>query len=247
MCRLIGKKVRNEQLGDGIITNAEDTKNGIIITVKFPTEEKRYGFPTALGKALSSDDLELQRIAEEISEAALEEAKRIMAQIDRDVVFEANTGRVFKVHQGQTFQDEFMGGYLWAPADGLHHHERMNDLRPGDIVFHYAGGALVAVSEVLSACFMCPQPVALAGHGWGPVGYRVEVRYQLLDPSYSLAPHTPDIIANRAEHYSSFDHNGDACQGYLYELEHVLALLFKNGILATTPPPVVVRVLNRIV
>ena len=39
MYRLIGKKVRNEQLGDGIITNAEDTKNGIIITVKFPKEE----------------------------------------------------------------------------------------------------------------------------------------------------------------------------------------------------------------
>lgn len=275
MYRLIGKKVRNEQLGDGIITNAEDTKNGIIITVKFPTEEKRYGFPTALGKALSSDDLELQRIAEEIkkgkeeslnnaeenrkaeeekalrekSRTALENAEELLKTIDRKRAFgpvEPGNYRFFKVHQGKTFDIECKGGYVWAPKSGVHHHEKMTEIHPGDIIFHYADGALVAVGEALGDCFDFPQPSALYGHGWGAVGYRVEVRYQLLSSPFSLHPYRTNIIANKNSAYSSFNKNGDACEGYMYELEYDLAKFFKSGILSTCQPAGVITVLDRI-
>lgn len=275
MERLIGRKVCHKDLGEGLIKNAKDTDNGIIITVEFPTETKRYGFPVAIGKALSCDDMEVLAMADELIKAkeeacrreeeerkaaegrsfkeksdwVLAEATKIIRQVDKNTDFgEVGPGmfRIFKVHQGRTFQEEFMGGYVWAPESGIHHHERLTEIHPGDIIFHYANGALAAVGEAVSKCFECPQPAALYGHGWGTVGYRVEIRSHRLSAPYSLFPHKMDILARKHGRYSSFDNNADACQGYMYELEYDLAKIFKNGILSTRQPVGVKNVLNRI-
>ena len=59
--------------------------------------------------------------------------------------------RWFWVNQGQTWKAERDEGILWAPLlskNGLklHHWERMDELRPGDVVIHYSG-AIRAVSR----------------------------------------------------------------------------------------------------
>lgn len=273
MERLIGKKVCHKDLGEGVIIKAEDTNNGIIITVEYPglNKQAKYGFPAVLGKSIASDD-ELLSIAadiaiakeetrkkaevEKMAEEEIKEAEKRQSLIrtyedidkntDWDKQFDSENFQIFKVHQGQTFQEEYRGRFVWAPASGIHHHEKMTDIHKGDIIFHYANGNLVAIGEAVSDCFHCLQPASITGHGWGRLGYCVRVRYQLLTAPFSLAPFRASIINNRAGRHSSFDRNGDACQGYMYDLELDLARLFKTGILATFQPAGVIAVLNRI-
>lgn len=273
MQRLIGKKVTNIDLGEGIITKADDSNNGILISVDFPDGViKRYGFPIVLGKALSTDDEDVLKFAAEIvaakeealrkaeenreaaeeqalkdkSKSAEEQGNKTIANTDRKCVFSDKTHRIFKVHQGRTFDAEYAGGYVWAPQSGIHHHEKMREIKVGDIIFHYADGAIVAVGEAMSNCFAYPQPSELYGHGWGKVGYRVEIRYQKLARPFTLDAYRTAIISNRATSYSSFDSNGDACQGYMYELEIALAELFASELLRTNQPSGVIDVLKRI-
>lgn len=273
MNRLINKQVIHKNLGEGTIINAEDTDKGIFIAVEFPVanETKRFGFPVAIGKILSNDE-ELLAIANDIenakkeaqkraeeerkvqevqklkeqSERAVKNANDIINKIDWDTEFTSDASRIFKVHQGKTFEEELKGGYIWAPESGFHHHERMTEIHTGDIIFHFVNGALVALSEAVSDCLRYPQPSELYGHGWGHLGYRVELRYQKLSAPYSLNPHKLDIVEKRAGTYSSFDKNAGACQGYLFDLEYDLAKLFKGGILATAQPTGVLNILSRI-
>jgi hypothetical protein len=55
------------------------------------------------------------------------------------------------VSQNQTYRHERTGGFLWAPNQtdaGLipFHWATMNEVRPGDIIFSYGGGRIVAVA-----------------------------------------------------------------------------------------------------
>lgn len=273
MNRLINKTVNHRDLGEGIITKAEDADKGIFITVEFPTsgETKRFGFPIALGKILAPDE-ELQAIADDIarakkealrkaeeekmtreekilrekSEQAVKQAEKIINDTDWETVFTQKNFRIFKVHQGKTFDAEYKGRYVWAPTSGIHHHEKMTEIHTGDIIFHYAEGAIVAIGEAFSDCISFPQPSALYGHGWGNLGYRVNVRYQMLSKRFSLESFKDYIVNHKASSYSSFDGKGDACQGYMYELEYDIAKFLKTEIMKTPQSAGVVNVLSRI-
>jgi hypothetical protein len=63
---------------------------------------------------------------------------------------------VWWVNQGDSYADESAGGYLLAPkttsagvARGAYN--RLQELRPGDVVIHYADQAIVAISRVTAA------------------------------------------------------------------------------------------------
>lgn len=274
MNRLINKKVNHRDQGEGIITKAEDTDKGIFISVEFPAsgETKRFAFPIALGKILAPDE-ELQAIADDIarakkdalrkteeermaeeekilrekSEQAVKQAEKIINETDWETIFTQKNFRIFKVHQGKTFDAEHKGRYVWAPSSGIHHHEKMTEIHTGDIIFHYADCALVAIGEALSDCISYPQPSALYGHGWGNLGYRVNVRYQMLSKRFSFESFKSYIINHKASSYSSFDSKGDACQGYMYFLEYDIARFIKAEIMKTPQSEGVIKVLNRII
>ena len=179
-------------------------------------------------------------------EGKIKELNEMLSGIDTNAVFSERTQRIFIVHQGKTYFEELSGCYIWAPMSGIHHHERLQEVRPGDIVFNYANGNLQAVSEAVSGCFASPRPSALAGHGWGISGYRVQLRYEQLTSPLSLDPITNDICKLKASIYSSFDSAGNACQGYFYELETSIAQLIKALILSTPHSAGVSRILARI-
>ncbi len=248
---------------------------GILITVEFHGSEKqkRFGFPIALGKILAPDE-ELQAIADDITNAkkialknaeverkaaedkellensnnAVRDAEEKMKNIDLKTIFTHKNFRIFKVHQDKTFDAEFKGKYVWAPTDNIHihHHEKMTEIHTGDIIFHYAEGALVAVSEAVSDCINHYQPLELNGNGWENMGYLVKVRYQRLSNYLSLKPFKNYIISHKNDKYSSFDRNGNACQGYMFDLEYDIAKFIKAEILKMSQPSGVVNVLNRI-
>ena len=169
----------------------------------------------------------------------------VLSSIGKSIVFADKTQRLFMVHQGKTYYEESTGGFIWAPVSGIHHHERVNEIHKGDIIFNYANGALQSLSEALSDCFFSPRPQGLSGHGWDNIGYRVQLRYHNLSASLAFDNIRQQIINNRAHIYSSFDVYGNACQGYMYELEIEIARLIKAEILKSNQPKGVVDVLNR--
>lgn len=173
------------------------------------------------------------------------ELQHVLESINENEQFSEPTSRIFIVHQGRTFPEEYSGEYIWAPVSGIHHHERMTEIRKGDIIVHYANGAVQAVSEALCDWFYSPRPSEQYGHGWDNEGYRVQVRYQKLLNPIKLDDIQEDIIKMRAEIYSSFDSAGNACQGYLYELETSISQLIKRMILKEKQSNELLKILKR--
>src|SRR3954465_3519354 len=89
------------------------------------------------------------------------------------------------VSQNQTYRQERGGGFLWAPNQteaGLtpFHWATMNEVRPGDVVFSYVGGRIVAVAVARTAAFDRPRPDDLV-EAWEDAGKKVEVEYRDLE------------------------------------------------------------------
>lgn len=142
------------------------------------------------------------------------------------------------VNQSQSWAQERAGSYMWAPLrDGAGHRpghwEAMTDVRLGDIVFHYASGAIRAVGTVTAQAELAPRPADLP-ESWEREG-RV-VRVAVVDAT----PHLPlgeiDLDARLAEIGGPFDRNGDIKQGYLYPLSGALGLALLHQVGATVGP-----------
>lgn len=186
-----------------------------------------------------------KRLTPEEIESRKVELQRVLEGIDNNEQFTESTSRVFIVHQGKTFFEEYTGEYIWAPASGIHHHEKMTEIHKGDIIVNYANGAIQAISEALCDWFYSPRPSELYGYGWDNAGYRIQLRYQKLSNPIKLDAIQNDIINLRANMYSSFDSAGNACQGYLYELETSIGKLIKGLIQQKVQTNAVLKVLSR--
>ena len=167
------------------------------------------------------------------------------AGVNSDVFFSSKASRIFIVHQGITYKSEYEGDYLWAPQSGKFHHEKMTEIHKGDIIFNYRNG-IYAISEALCDTFKSKQPRELYGNGWDIEGYGVFARYELITPPLSLDPIRGAIIAKRSGKYSSFDSNGNANQGYLYDLELDIAKLIAVAILKRKHSVKVESILKRL-
>ena len=257
---LSGKHVSHKKYGNGIIQKGSflNSSGASQIEVAFASGEiKTFNFPDAFEKGfLSTLDLEIISEIESVHKA---EAKRKRDEIDRkekeladlkagvkrDVTFYSKPSRIFIVHQGLTDKSEYEGGYLWAPQSGFFHHEKMKDIHEGDIIFNYSNG-IYAISEALCDTFKSKQPSELYGNGWDNEGYEVFARYELITPPLSLDPIKGAIIAKRNGKYSSFDSNGNANQGYLYDLELDIAKLIAAEILKRKHSTRVESILKRL-
>jgi hypothetical protein len=133
--------------------------------------------------------------------------------------------RWFWVNQGLTWRAERDEGILWAPLRSknglkLHHWERMDELRPGDVVVHYSG-AIRAVSTVTAAAVRQPKPPALRSDAWEEEGRLVRARYVELDQAITLK----EIPASwrTEESGGPFTSAGSVQQGYLFPISQEFA------------------------
>lgn len=257
---LSGKQVSHNKYDNGIIQKGPflNSSGASQIVVEFASGEvKTFNFPDAFDKGfLSTLD---SGIISEIESVHRDEARRkqeeidrkekelagIKAGVNRDVIFSSKPSRIFIVHQGLTDKSEYVGGYLWAPQSGIFHHEKMTEIHKGDIIFNYSNG-IYAISEALCDTFKSKQPSELYGNGWDNEGYEVLARYELITPPLSLDPIRNAIVAKRSGKYSSFDSNGNANQGYLYDLELDIAKLIAAEILKRKHSARVDSILNRL-
>jgi energy-coupling factor transporter ATP-binding protein EcfA2 len=129
------------------------------------------------------------------------------------------------VNQGQTYNQERTGGYLWAPQKSkqgrpLPHHVKLLEPQVGDVVFCYSAMEIKSVGIVKKPTFESPKPSAIASHDWQEDGYLLELTYFDLTPTIRKEEIPEDW---RLKEGGPFDVNGNLKQGYFFELSEEFA------------------------
>ncbi|MGI6083187.1 MAG: EVE domain-containing protein [Limnochordia bacterium] len=154
---------------------------------------------------------------------------------------------VWWVNQGRTYKAARDGGFLWAPllnkkGRTVYHWESMDDVRPGDMVLHYSGNALRAVSRVSEAATLRTCPPEIAGDQWQAEGRYVKTDYAHFDqpiPIETITQHEEARTIPRGPITSP----GTVKQGYLFPF--TVQALAKVVVSATVDWPDYVRDLLR--
>ncbi len=127
---------------------------------------------------------------------------------------------VWWVNQGQTLKEEKEAGILWAPIEtengrSMYHWDTMKEVQEGDIVLHYASGALRYVSQVISPAVKEQKPEELADSDWNRDGRLVKTDYYQLEPEITLDKFNHQV-KNLNIDKGPINKNGAVNQGYLF-------------------------------
>ncbi len=124
------------------------------------------------------------------------------------------------VNNKQTYAHEIGGNYLWSPTergDGARNefYENMKRVRPGDVVFAFAGGEIKAVGICSAPAILAPKPgeFGAAGHAWGDEGWRVPVEFMRLSSPLRPKDHMEVLAPTLPERYSPIRSDGNGNQG----------------------------------
>lgn len=139
--------------------------------------------------------------------------------------------RFWWVNQNQTFEQETAGGYLWSPKRNSNDHrnrfyEFMREVAPGDVVFSFQGTYIRAIGIAQSYCYECPKPAEFgaAGPNWSNIGWKVDVRFTLVERPIRPADHMQLLAPLLPAKYSPLRSNGHGLQSiYLTALPPMLA------------------------
>lgn len=126
------------------------------------------------------------------------------------------------VNQGQTYEEERSGGYLWSPKLARNgsrrpYYDAMMEVAVDDIIFHYQSkptGSVRSLSLVTSPAVSAEQPPELRHTGlWDDDGWLVEVRH--VDRIRQVARDEAMALGVGERPFTS---TGRVNQGYLYAL-----------------------------
>ena len=264
---LVGLKVTHNARGVGVIAAKTDINGDTYITVEFADRVSKFVYPDAFEKFIKAQDdavqqeiidginaaraaAEQQRQAEEAARKAAAErkaAEEAARRTSSGPVPVVRTQRIegkrmpFFVFQGNTFERECQGGYIWAPISDRtgstpHHWARMLDVREGDIILHGCNAHIQAISVTRGACYDCMQPAELVVEGlWEKDGRRVDCDYVRLNNPIKTSHFVSDIIRLSRVKYSPFDRDGNGNMGYLYEINRELARIFVEAAVKQNP------------
>ena len=124
------------------------------------------------------------------------------------------------VNQGQTFQQETEGGYLWSPKRNAHggrnpFYEFMREVTPGDLIFSFQGTYIRAIGVARGPAYSSPKPPEFGNTGpnWSYIGWRVDVRYYPLIHQIRPADHMDKLRPALPDRYSPLQVTGRGNQG----------------------------------
>ena len=124
------------------------------------------------------------------------------------------------VNNKQTHTHEIEGNYLWSPterSDGGRNefYENMKRVRPGDVVFAFAGGEIKAVGVCSAPAILALKPgeFGAAGAAWGNEGWRLPVEFTRLSAPLRPKDHMDVLAPTLPEKYSPIQSNGNGNQG----------------------------------
>jgi hypothetical protein len=137
------------------------------------------------------------------------------------------------VNHKQTRDHEVRGGYLWSPmrnANGGFNqtYQNMTLVRPGDVVFSYAGGRIGAIGQVTDAASASPKPSEFGNVGdyWANEGWLVGVYFSPAPKPLRPKDHIEAIRPMLPARYSPLQPNGNGNQGcYLAGISDALGLV----------------------
>ena len=199
----------------------------------------------ALAKQKAVEAAKQAEIEKQVAEATFKKVGAKSSSTPKKVVLkqEREEGKsiTFFVFQNSTFDREAQGGYLWAPVtnkngDTVHHWDRMMDVRKDDIILHGFNGFVQAISVARAACYDCPQPRELRTEdSWDLAGRRVDSDYIMLHHPIKTSDYIGDITRLCNTKYSPFNKYGTGNQGYLFEINREMAIIFLNAAAITNP------------
>lgn len=124
------------------------------------------------------------------------------------------------VNNKQTYAHEIGGNYLWSPTEPKgggrnEFYENMKRVRPGDVVFAFAGGEIKAVGICSAPAILAPKPseYGAAGDAWDNEGWRVPVEFTRLSRPLRPKDHMDVLAPTLPEKYSPIRADGNGNQG----------------------------------
>jgi putative restriction endonuclease len=153
--------------------------------------------------------------------------------------------RYWWVNQKQTFRQELAGGFMWSPkmnADGGNnpYYNFMTEVVPGDVIFSYANGSIIAVGVALGVARTSNKPTDFgnAGQVWSNEGWRVDVDFHRVERPLTPKNHMSILAPMLPGKYSPIQANGNGNQVYLTSISAELgqALLGLLGVDEITWP-----------
>lgn len=141
------------------------------------------------------------------------------------------------VFQGNTFERQYRGGYLWAPVHDTGSKQvsfgenLFDEVRAGDVIFHGCNGLIAAISYAKDQCYEALQPEELLSEKlWGNEGRKIDCDYTLIKNPIKTSFFRAEIKKYSSGKYAPFDKNGHGNTGYFYNLDRKLAKIFVNGL-----------------
>jgi hypothetical protein len=136
------------------------------------------------------------------------------------------------VNQKQTYRQEIAGGFMWSPkrnqGGGTNpYYDFMTQVKPGDIVFSYALGQVIAVGAALSPAFTASKPsdFGRAGEVWSDEGWKVEVDFRRVDKPVVPSLHMHSLAPLLPSKYSPIRPDGKGNQVYLTSISQEMGLV----------------------
>ncbi|KRK40345.1 HNH endonuclease [Loigolactobacillus bifermentans] len=132
--------------------------------------------------------------------------------------------QAFIVMQGRTYQAEKQAGLIWTYLKDRQGQvpptwARLKTVKPDDVIFHYVGGEIVAMSRVLAPAEQRRLPVSLAQAlklTQRPQIQQVALQYYPLHEPLVIQQILPLIAPYFPKQHAAFQQDGNGNQGYLY-------------------------------
>jgi putative restriction endonuclease len=137
------------------------------------------------------------------------------------------------VNHSQTFKVEIDEECIWSPKtnnDGRRNqsYDNLKEASVGDVIFSYADGEIKAIGVVVKNALETPRPPAFkkAGNQWANTGWRLFVKWKLIDEPISPKKYISRISPLLPDKYSPIQKNGNGNQGiYLARIDERLGKL----------------------
>jgi len=172
---------------------------------------------------------------------AFSQKKTASSKQEETVKWDPGKRRTYYCFQGGSFEDEFAGGYIWAPYESqygmkFHYWDRLKDLKEGDMIFHADHGRIRAISIVKEPCIIAARPGELVGkYADDNHGRLVFCNYTNIENPISAWDYTEQTRKYSHVKYAPFNVKGTGNIGYLYELDQRLATLFLEESIKKNP------------
>lgn len=153
--------------------------------------------------------------------------------------------KYFFVSQRQTHKEEHSQSYLWAPRDGVWHHETMSEVKKGDAIIQYTG-KIVGVGIALKDNYNFDRPEANGFNKWDKQGYKVDVEQFHFVTQVEKESVKEALFKSQPKYHAPLNINGGVNQGYLFPANEAMVDIILRKALEIDQSPQQVEIVKKI-